>query len=174
MNSNIHSPCPLWTEGGTADVDDPRRLYRRITDDIAALILDGTMPAGTRLPSARELAAMYGVSTMTAQRAMSELQQCRYTYAIPGKGTFVHPEARTVAVLLHAMRHPGLTRDIAQYLRQQQDLVGPHAVSGSSRQRAGIACALLDHAAANQPLLDYLKQLWPDPPDGQQQVHPLW
>lgn len=165
---------PLWTSAFLADVDDPRRLYRRVTDDIATLILDGTLPADTRLPSARELAEIYGVSTMTAQRAMHELQQCRFTYAITGKGTFVHPEARTVAVLLHAMRHPRVARDITEYLRQQQDLVDPQAVTGSGRQRARIGCALLDHAVANQPLLDYLRQLWPDPPDAEHQVLRLW
>jgi DNA-binding transcriptional regulator YhcF (GntR family) len=89
MNSNNHRP--LWTACIMADADDPRRLYRRITDDVAALILNGTLRAGAALPSARDLAAIYCVSTMTGQRAINELQQCRYTYAIKGKGTFVHP-----------------------------------------------------------------------------------
>ena len=45
------------------------------------------------LPIARKMAETYGVASMTAQRALRELQQRGLTYAVVGKGTFVHPLA---------------------------------------------------------------------------------
>ena len=39
------------------------------------------------------MADVYGVASMTAQRALRELQNRRITYAVSGKGTFVHPDA---------------------------------------------------------------------------------
>jgi DNA-binding GntR family transcriptional regulator len=39
------------------------------------------------------MADVYGVASMTAQRALRELQNRRITYAVAGKGTFVHPDA---------------------------------------------------------------------------------
>ena len=41
---------------------EPQRLYRRIADQIAALIDRGEYPAGSRLPAERELARELGVS----------------------------------------------------------------------------------------------------------------
>lgn len=39
------------------------------------------------------MAQVYGVASMTAQRALRELQNRRTTYSVGGKGTFVHPDA---------------------------------------------------------------------------------
>ncbi|MDG4797816.1 GntR family transcriptional regulator [Micromonospora sp. WMMD1082] len=39
------------------------------------------------------MADTYGVASMTAQRALRELQHRGLTYAVVGKGTFVHPQA---------------------------------------------------------------------------------
>jgi hypothetical protein len=128
--------CPLWTADIIADVDDPRRLYRRVTDDIATLILDGTLPAGTRLPSARDLAAIYRVSTMTAQRharaAAMPVHLCHHR-----QRHLRTPEARTVAVLLHAMRHPTVAR--------HQDLAAAEIGNAGKRRRRTAACELLTH-----------------------------
>ncbi|WP_239168419.1 GntR family transcriptional regulator [Paractinoplanes deccanensis] len=54
---------------------------------------DGRLNPNDPLPSARKMADVYGVASMTAQRALRELQNRRITYAVAGKGTFVHPDA---------------------------------------------------------------------------------
>lgn len=46
------------------------------------------------LPTARKMAESHGVASMTAQRALRELQNLGLTYAVVGKGTFVYPLAR--------------------------------------------------------------------------------
>lgn len=48
----------------------PRWLtYIEIAEDIAARIDPGEYPPGSRLPSHRELAALYSVTTATIERA---------------------------------------------------------------------------------------------------------
>ena len=75
------------------DVDDKRALFVRVVDDIVDQIRTGRLNGGDVLPTARKMAETYGVASMTAQRALRELQQRGLTYAVVGKGTFVHPLA---------------------------------------------------------------------------------
>lgn len=74
--------------------DDPRALYQRVLDDIRAQIADGRLRRGTRLPSAKEMTAHYGVAHMTVQRALQELKHDGLIFSVQGKGTYVHPGAR--------------------------------------------------------------------------------
>lgn len=48
--------------------------WRSIRDDIAAGIVDGRWPVGSRLPSYRELAASWRVGVGPVQRAIRELR----------------------------------------------------------------------------------------------------
>ena len=43
----------------------PRRLYRRIADQLRLLIDRGEFPVGSKLPTERELASQLGVSRPT-------------------------------------------------------------------------------------------------------------
>ncbi len=43
-------------------------------------IVTGTWPAGTRIPSVRDLAAQAGVNPNTVQRALAELDPVSYTH----------------------------------------------------------------------------------------------
>jgi DNA-binding transcriptional regulator YhcF (GntR family) len=79
-----------------------------VVDDIVTRIRDGRLQAGQRLPSTRELADLYGAATMTAQRALRELQVRGATYGAVGKGTFVRHDA--VARLSMARPDPGCLR----------------------------------------------------------------
>lgn len=75
------------------DPDDKRPLFARVVDDIKRQILDGKLQPEEQVPPARELAETYGIAAMTAQRALRELQAQGLTYGMPGKGSFVHPDA---------------------------------------------------------------------------------
>ena len=52
---------------------EPRRLYRQIADQIRTLIGSGEFPAGSRLPSERDLAKQLGVSRPSVREALIAL-----------------------------------------------------------------------------------------------------
>jgi DNA-binding transcriptional MocR family regulator len=64
-------------------------LYLRIRDDLKKQILNGTLPAGSRLPSTRQLAADLKVSRITVTNAYAELEADGLIEARTGLGTFV-------------------------------------------------------------------------------------
>lgn len=66
-----------------------RMSYEQIADDIAARIASGEYPPHTALPSVRELAALYSVSTATVDKAHIVLRGRGLTYGVPGRGVFV-------------------------------------------------------------------------------------
>jgi DNA-binding transcriptional regulator YhcF (GntR family) len=76
------------------DPDDPRALFQRVIDDITADIRTGRLKPGDRIPSAQQLVQAYGISTMTAQRALQDLRSRGITHGMPGKGTYVRPDAK--------------------------------------------------------------------------------
>ncbi|MHC9295134.1 PLP-dependent aminotransferase family protein [Mycobacterium sp. LTG2003] len=62
--------------------------YRLIAEEIASAIRDGTIPAGTRLPTHRELAARYGIALATATKVYRELAVTGLVVGERGRGTF--------------------------------------------------------------------------------------
>lgn len=53
---------------------EPRRLYRQVADHLRALIEAGDFPAGSRLPTERELAERLGISRPTVREALIALE----------------------------------------------------------------------------------------------------
>lgn len=53
---------------------EPRRLYRRIADQMRLLIEQGEFPVGSKLPPERELASQLGVSRPTLREALIALE----------------------------------------------------------------------------------------------------
>jgi len=119
----------------THPADDKRSLFQRVVDDIVDQIRTGALHGGDALPTARKMAESYGVASMTAQRALRELQSLGLTYAVVGKGTFVHPLASqrigtdgqpdparggTPAMV----DDPDLNRRVAQFLLKQNEIAG--------------------------------------------------
>ena len=66
-----------------------RPLYRQITETLQREIADGTLPAGTRLPSSRQLAQDLRVSRITVVTAYAELEAAGAIEARSGSGTYV-------------------------------------------------------------------------------------
>ncbi len=60
-----------------------------IVEELKAQILDGRLPERTRLPSERELSEQFGVSRMTARRALQLLEGEGLVTRYPVRGTFV-------------------------------------------------------------------------------------
>jgi DNA-binding transcriptional regulator YhcF (GntR family) len=78
--------------------------YEQVRLGIAGLARDGALPAGTRLPTVRQLAADLGLATNTVARAYRELEQAGLVETRGRNGTFVTaaaagvpPEARRLA-----------------------------------------------------------------------------
>ncbi|MEO1246460.1 MAG: histidine utilization repressor [Pseudomonadota bacterium] len=63
--------------------------YLRLKKDILGKILSGEWPVSHRIPSDKELASDFGVSRLTANKAMCELADEGYVERAPGIGTFV-------------------------------------------------------------------------------------
>ncbi len=77
------------------------QLYQNIRDDIAA----GRLPAGSRLPSKRVLAAHLGVSVVTVESAYAQLLAEGYAEARPRSGVCVvpHRQQRPCAAAAYAV-----------------------------------------------------------------------
>lgn len=74
-------------------VIEPRRLYRQVADQIRALIDRGEYPAGTRLPTERELAVKLGISRPTVREALIALEVDGRVKIRVGSGIYVLPPA---------------------------------------------------------------------------------
>ena len=74
-------------------------LYRQVVEQVAALIASGALPAGTRLPPVRELAATLGLTRLTVHSAYTELQARGLIESHVGRGSFVarHASSATPA-----------------------------------------------------------------------------
>ena len=64
-------------------------LYEQVKEHITRKIQDGSWPAGHRLPSEHELVAQFGISRMTANRALRELVEQGRVVRTAGVGSFV-------------------------------------------------------------------------------------
>jgi DNA-binding transcriptional MocR family regulator len=66
---------------------DASPAYRGLADAVRLLIADGRLPAGTRLPSERDLTAALGVSRSTVTRAYAELRDRGFLASRQGSGS---------------------------------------------------------------------------------------
>lgn len=71
------------------DYQDRRPIYEQITERFRMLIYQGALPAGSRLPSVRQLAMELSINPNTIQRAYMTLEQEGLIYPVKGKGNFV-------------------------------------------------------------------------------------
>ncbi|MEG8103959.1 winged helix-turn-helix domain-containing protein, partial [Xanthomonas hortorum] len=93
-------------------------LYESLATQLRQQIEGGTLRAGERLPSIRQLAANHGISTATAVQACLQLEREGRVQARPRSGYFVRTTASALPVATPAMRrrkpgmadHPALQR----------------------------------------------------------------
>ena len=75
----------------TVDVTSGVPPYEQIRGQVASLIAAGALPAGTRLPTVRDLAADLGVAVGTVVRAYRELETAGLVVSRRRTGTVVAP-----------------------------------------------------------------------------------
>lgn len=72
------------------DANLPVAPYLQIRIQVTALVASGALPAGTRLPPVRQLAADLDFAPGTVARAYRELEQDGVVRTCGRRGTFVH------------------------------------------------------------------------------------
>src|SRR5262245_22949676 len=82
---------PSALAGLALERDAPEPLHRQITQRIRAAILDGSLAAGTRLPSTRSLASQLAAARGTVELAYTLLAAEGYIAARGPAGTVVDP-----------------------------------------------------------------------------------
>ena len=94
------------------DRDEPTELYEQVAAEIRRAIADGEASPGERLPPARDLAAVLGVNTNTALRALRALRDEGLLEFRRGRGIHVAGSPQRGAVV-------GRARELVRFARQQ-------------------------------------------------------
>jgi GntR family transcriptional regulator len=92
----------------------PGPLYQQIIDGLKRDISEGRLPAGTSLPSFRQLAEQLMVSLITVKRAYEELEREGIIYRRQGLGTFVAENGDDRSRRIKAQRARQLMREAIQ------------------------------------------------------------
>lgn len=71
-------------------------IYQQIMEDIKLKIVNGTYPAGSKLPSIRDYAEELIVNPNTVQKSFSELEREEYIYSKRGIGFFVNEDEQLI------------------------------------------------------------------------------
>lgn len=95
------------------DFESKVPLYYQLKQALKQSILEGTLREGDRVPSERELAEKYHLSSTTIKRALSELVHEQLVVRTRGKGSFVtmrrvKRDLRKVLSFTNNMREAGL------------------------------------------------------------------
>lgn len=109
------------------DPDGPEPPFEQVRRQIATQISSGELPAGTRLPTVRALAADVGLAVNTVARVYRELEADRVVVTEGRRGTFVRSGAAAsgndaqvaAAAYVEALRRAGLGLAEAQRLVEQ-------------------------------------------------------
>lgn len=112
-------------------LSDDRPIYVQLMETITAAIASGTLTAGSRLPSVREMAAQAGVNPNTMQRALAELERKGLLYSQRTAGRFVTDQSdritqkrkelamQQIRIFLSSMKEMGYTSEQTLNLIQQ-------------------------------------------------------
>ena len=68
---------------------EPQRLYRKIAEQLRALITSGEFPVGSRLPAERDLARQLGVSRPSVREALIAMEVEGWVEVRTGSGVYV-------------------------------------------------------------------------------------
>lgn len=116
----------------------PQPLYARLRDELRALILDGRLAPGDRLPSESELSARHGVSRITVRQALGDLQKAGLIVRLQGKGAFVAPP--------HASQKLERLQGLSEALTDRSQAVHSKRLSLTSVRATGELAAQLELA----------------------------
>ena len=99
--------------------DNERPIYLQLVEQLRVAIVSGAYPAGSRLPSVRELATMAKVNPNTMQKALTELESDKLVFTERTNGKFVAKDQR----LLDKIKH-GLADELVQNYFAEMGKIG--------------------------------------------------
>jgi len=79
--------------------DNERPIYTQLLEKIRLCIICGEYPAGSKLPSVRDLAAEASVNPNTMQRALTELERSGLIYSQRTSGRYVTEDTNMISSL---------------------------------------------------------------------------
>ena len=95
-----------------------RPIYSQLVERLSVFIINGQFPAGSRLPSVRDLAAEAKVNPNTMQRALAELENIGLVYAERTSGRFVTEDTD----LIQATKQRLAKQLVAQFFTEMENL----------------------------------------------------
>lgn len=112
----------------TLDVSSPVPPYEQIRLAVADLVAAGRLPAGSRLPSVRQLAGDLGVAAGTVARAYRELTAAGVVASLGARGTVVQaiaapPDVGSSALEVASRRLVTIARSLGLSVRETEALV---------------------------------------------------
>jgi GntR family histidine utilization transcriptional repressor len=115
-------------------------LYEQVKEHIVRKIQDGSWPAGHRLPSEHELVVQFGISRMTANRALRELVTQGRVVRVAGVGSFVaenKPQSTLLQIANIASEIRARGHDYGYQLIAAERIASPADVSAWLDLRSG-------------------------------------
>lgn len=95
-----------------------RPIYTQLLEKILFLIISGRYPAGSKLPSVRDLASEASVNPNTMQRAMAELERSGLIYSQRTAGRFVTDDG----ILIQKMKESIAREKILVFFQEMEQL----------------------------------------------------
>ncbi|MCH3971639.1 MAG: GntR family transcriptional regulator [Oscillospiraceae bacterium] len=96
-----------------------RPIYTQLTDQVKLRIVSGRYPAGSKLPSVRDLAAEASVNPNTMQRALAQLETEGLIFSQRTNGRFVTQREDTIMNLKE-----NLAKEVVREFLQKMESLG--------------------------------------------------
>lgn len=71
-------------------------VYEQLVEQIEKYIVSGILPAGSQLPSVRNLSVSLSINPNTVQKAFNDLTGRGVLVSVPGKGSFVTQQSQDI------------------------------------------------------------------------------
>lgn len=116
----------------------PAAAYARVKNYLKSGLEDGRWPPGSLMPSEAELVEQFGVSRMTVNRAVRELQAEGLVERVQGVGTFAAQPYRASSTLTIRDLHTEITERGHRHHADVQIVQPEKVVAGNLSQRLGL------------------------------------
>mgnify|MGYP000159545899 CR=1 FL=1 len=87
-------------------------VYEQIINQVEEQIMTGILKEGDKMPSVRSLSVKLSTNPNTIQKAYSELDRRQMIVTVPGKGSFILPDAlEALGVNVRELALAGISKD---------------------------------------------------------------
>ena len=114
---------------------DDRPIYSQLVEQIQRRIVSGSFPAGSKLPSVRDLASEASVNPNTMQKAFAELERIGLVYSQRTSGRFITEDQSKIETIKDELASEKISEFFTQMKElgfSQQDTI--HLISKTSKE----------------------------------------